>query len=439
MNSIALIWAQFGPYHFARVAALRSLSGAVAVHAIELSNQTNDYAWSRGQKDSHLHTLVNGQASEQLGFCKVFLRTRRKLAELKPDVCFLPSYWPQQSLAALLAARSLDVRTVMMNETHAGTARASGTVGRVKRQLLRLFDAGLVGGKPQKRYFESLGLSPQKIFTGYDAVDNDYFASRAEHSRKTARALREKYQLPDRYFLNLGRFIAKKNLETLVFAYSRYLLSTSGTVHLVLVGSGPEEMALRDLCHQLRLPIYEKAQLGRASAETPLRNKTSVRPGVHFYGFRQVDENPIFYGLAEAFVLPSKYEEWGLVVNEAMASGLPVVVSETAGCAEDLLEPAATACEGRDTTTEIAARQPEARCNGFVFEPDCSDQLARILVTLDQDEPMRVAMGRRSRQLIQQFSCEHFGHNAMAAARCALGTKPPPHVSGSSPAAVFKT
>lgn len=58
---------------------------------------------------------------------------------------------------------------------------------------------------------------------------------------------------------------------------------------------------------------------------------------VFFYGFRQIEENPVFYALAEAFILPSLKEEWGLVVNEAMACSLPVIVSRTAGCAEDLL------------------------------------------------------------------------------------------------------
>ncbi len=99
-----------------------------------------------------------------------------------------------------------------------------------------------------------------------------------------------------------------------------------------MVGSGEEESRLLDLCAELKLPVYKKSGAGR---QDPASNNKDEPPGVHFYGFRQIDENPVFYALADAFILPSSWEEWGLVVNEAMASGLPVIVSETAGCVED--------------------------------------------------------------------------------------------------------
>ena len=136
--------------------------------------------------------------------------------------------------------------------------------------------------------------------------------------------------------MSLGRFVAKKNLATLIQAFRKFLDSNPDCqTHLVMVGSGEEESKLRSLCQELRLPIYEKTSATIGNRQSAIGNEL---PGVHFYGFRQIDENPVFYALADAFILPSLYEEWGLVVNEAMASGLPVVVSETAGCVEDLLE-----------------------------------------------------------------------------------------------------
>jgi glycosyltransferase involved in cell wall biosynthesis len=119
-------------------------------------------------------------------------------------------------------------------------------------------------------------------------------------------------------------------------------------------------------------------------------------PRAFFYGFRQIAENPVFYALADSFVLPSAYEEWGLVVNEAMACGLPVIVSRTAGCAEDLV------------------RDGE---NGFRFEPTSASELAACLARLDESPSLRVLMGERSRDIVSNFGCGAFAAGALDAAR----------------------
>ena len=390
---------------------------------MEFANRTGDYAWRRAPGFSGLITLCPDSVSEELPFKTVFLRTRRELARLAVEVCFLPSYAPKQSLAALLAARSLGVRTVMMNESHAGTARASGAAALAKRWLVGLFHAALVGGNPQKRYFASMGLPGDRIFTGYDAVDNDYFARRAEEVRGQRSEVRGRYGLPEHYFLSLGRFIAKKNLGTLIRAYGEFLNASSvRQTHLVMVGSGEEEQTLRSLCTGLQLPIYDHSTLD--ASRSTLRPDA---PGVHFYGFRQIEENPVFYALADAFILPSLYEEWGLVVNEAMASGLPVVVSETAGCAEDLLEPGWPAVpdhSSSDTLRALGRIGGRMRKNGFVFDPQSPGTLAGTLLALGSVPALPHAMGQASRRIVEKFSCENFSRNALMAARAALGKGP---------------
>jgi glycosyltransferase involved in cell wall biosynthesis len=146
-------------------------------------------------------------------------------------------------------------------------------------------------------------------------------------------------------------------------------------------------------------------------------------PGVHFYGFRQVAESPVFYALADAFVLPSLWEEWGLVVNEAMASGLPVVVSETAGCAEDLLR-AGRPCLPDPLTIKPPGHWPRMdhfiRQNGFVFDPGSVASLANALLTLELNPTVRTVMGQHSREVVDQFSCQNFAQNALLAAHAAL-------------------
>ena len=239
MSSFGVLWSQYGPYHFARVAALKSHADSQTVHALEIASNSADYHWSRSRATVNLITLFPGAVVEQLSFWRVFLATRRSFAQLKLDVCFLPSYSPKQPLAALLAAKSLGIRTVMMTESHLGT-RKSRTLGTwFKRRLVSMFDSALVGGNPQRSYVESLGLPEKNIFLGYDVVDNDYFAQRADEVRAQAGEYRSKYDLPQRYFLSLGRFVAKKNLTTLIRAYRRFLDTAHGTkTHLVMVGSG---------------------------------------------------------------------------------------------------------------------------------------------------------------------------------------------------------
>jgi 1,2-diacylglycerol 3-alpha-glucosyltransferase len=423
MKTLGILWAQYGPYHLARVAAMQKQAGTLQVHALELADQTLDYEWKRSSA-VNLTTLCSGAVVERLSFQEVFRRTRRVLDALKIEVCLLPSYAPRQSLAALLAAKSLGLRTVMMNESHAGTARARGLGVWVKRRLAGLFDAALVGGHPQKRYFVSLGLPQEKIFIGYDAVDNLYFVRRAQEVRGQRSEARSQYLLPERYFLSLGRYVAKKNLALLIRAFHQFRMANPLTAtHLVMVGSGEEEPRLRSLCQQLHLATYDKSPAGIENRKSKVENGM---PGVHFYGFRQIDENPVFYALADAFILPSVREEWGLVVNEAMACGLPVVVSQSAGCAEDLLEPCGSMeCFPAQTATQVAkaGMSENVRRNGFVFNPRSHEELSRVLLLLEASPALRAVMGQASRRIIEKFSCENFARNALRAAQAAFGTE----------------
>jgi glycosyltransferase involved in cell wall biosynthesis len=407
------------------------LARPVSVHGLELADHTTDYAWERDSTANGVITLCPGALYETLPFRTVFLRARQELARLGVEVCFLPSYWPKQSLAALLAAKSLRIKTVMMNESHAGTSRATGVAGWVKRRLVGLFDAALVGGAPHKRYFTTMGLPQSRVFTGYDAVDNEFFAGKADEVRSREAETRRQWGLPGRYFLSLGRFVAKKNLATLIRAYRLFLeTNPQSDIHLVLVGSGETESEIAKLAADYELPIH--ARKGAARAAAPSASSTA---GVHLYGFRQIDENPVFYALAEAFILPSLYEEWGLVVSEAMASGLPVIVSETAGCAEDLLEPADP--WNKMTPAECALLShwdllAKVRENGFVFDPKSSHQLNLIMQWLEANPRCRAAMGKASRRIVEKFSCEKFAVNALLAANAALMQRRPQETGSKS-------
>ncbi len=442
---VALVWSQYGPYHFARLAAARRGHGPGVVLGIEIASGTSTYAWRRDAAvPEDFFTLFPGCATEDVSSARVYVRLLALLRAQQVQVVFVPSYWPVSSLAILLAAKLAGARCVMMNESHAGTAKARGLLQTVKRRLIQTFDAGFVGGTPHVRYFEGLGLSGDRLFQGYDAVDNTHFQDRGRAVRADADRVRAELGLPARFFLNVGRMVAKKNLAMLVEAYAlasreakqrsevRDQRSDAGGQRsevrgqrsdsegagerdrervgerfsgsagifpgpfpaLVLVGSGPLEDSLRRLCLDRGLTVVE------CQRPRPFGSRPVVGADVYFHGFRQVDELPGFYALAEAFILPSKEEEWGLVVNEAMAAGCPVLVSSAAGCCEDLVE------EG---------------VNGWSFAPARPQQLAELLHHL-ADDPARVRrMGDASTARIAQWGTDRFAQNFWRAAEAAIG------------------
>ena len=393
---VAIVWAQFGPYHLARLRVAGRVLGTERLLGIELANLSTTYAWQRdGDAPSSLITLCPGMAVEKVGAVMVYRRAVAVFRRHRIGVVFVPSYWPASSLAILLAAKRVGARCVMMNESHAGTAKARGILRLIKHRLVRVFDAGLLGGTPQLRYFSSLGMPADKLFSAYDVVDNAFFGQGADLARADEQRQRADFGLPARFFLSVGRMEPKKNLRQLVEAYvlARRGYPPETMPALVLVGSGLLEPALRKQCLEQGLLVAE------CHEKRPGDGRVIQGADVYFYGFRQVNELPVFYGLAEAFVLPSREEEWGLVVNEAMASGCAVLVSSTAGCCEDLVAPGE---------------------NGWSFDPANVAELAGQLGRFVADPALARRMGEKSARRIGAWGTETFAENARRAVEAAL-------------------
>jgi glycosyltransferase involved in cell wall biosynthesis len=440
----AVCFGQYGPYHHARVSALQQAVQsrneqipADALHAIrilpvQISATTRCGSWTDvaseiGGKCVGLRTLCD-QLEDEVDPKDVFVKAVRLFRAHHVELAFLPSYSPARLLALFAAAKTLGIRTVMMNESHAGTDRARGWKKQLKRQIVKRFDAALVGGEPHKRYFASLGIPAENIFTGYDAIDNVYFLKRAAEIRSEHHTYRSQYGLPQHYFLSMGRMVEKKNLFTLLEAYRQYVhsflqsnqgdnASQSLPYSLVFVGSGEDEARLESTAQAMGFRTINRRETGSNSPSEFSERLVDEQALLHqsgsvfFYGYRQIDENPIFYALSDAFILPSKQEEWGLVVNEAMACSLPVIVSRTAGCAEDLL-PARQ-------VTQIQSL--EERTNGYVFDPSSPEALGEALKRIAYSSPsVKERMGTCSREIVSHYSSEEFARNALFAAEAAL-------------------
>jgi glycosyltransferase involved in cell wall biosynthesis len=153
---------------------------------------------------------------------------------------------------------------------------------------------------------------------------------------------------------------------------------------LVIAGDGPERRAIEG----------HIAALGLTQA-------------VHLLGRLAYDQLPVAYGLAGVFVMPSKTEQWGLVVNEAMAAGLPVLVSQTAGCSQELVEEGA---------------------NGYTFDPSDPDKLAKLLIRMSTSADL-ASMGRESRRIISLWEPSRFADGLMTATELARIARPRRHAS----------
>ncbi len=250
-----------------------------------------------------------------------------------------------------------------------------------KRRLLRVVGAALVGGRAHEEYLETLGLPPDQVFWGYDVVDNDHFARGAQRARRQAETREDLFGPPRPYFLASGRFVEKKNFPGLIEAFVEYRRTASNPWDLVILGDGPTQ------------PDVDQAI-----------KQNGLRDAVHLPGFKQYDDLPLYYGLAGAFVHPSTTEQWGLVVNEAMAAGLPVLVSERCGCAPDLVE------AGR---------------NGYTFDPADPSDIAHTLQRVSQAEDGLDEMGQASREVIANWAPDRFGRGLERAIEQALDVKPP--------------
>ncbi len=206
-------------------------------------------------------------------------------------------------------------------------------VNAVKRRLYAHVDAMLVPAPshlPTCRWF---GVPAERVFYGVDVVDNDAWANWTQQCRASGNRTIRGAELPERYFLGVGRQVPIKNWPGLLRAYAAHRnAAADGPWDLVLVGDGPERNELESYVRQQGVP------------------------GVHFLPMLPPTELAIAYAHAGCVVLPSFNETWGLVVNEAMACGVPVLVSETCGCVETLVESGSTGWTfSPRSTSEMAA------------------------------------------------------------------------------------
>ncbi len=275
-----------------------------------------------------------------------------------PDVILCGGYNYLASWQALRWARRNGVPFVLWCESTAHDQRSGSLVlESLKQNFFNKCSGFVVPGASAKEYVEQLAGCASAIFVAPNAVDNDLFAAGSDSARANASRVRGHLGLPARYVLFVGRLVKAKGVLELLDAYASLPEKLRSQLGLVFAGDGP-----------LRADLELKARM--------------LSPGlIHFAGFVQRDELASYYGLAECLAFPTYSDTWGMVVNEAMACGLPIVSSCVAGCTADLVS-----------------------SNGIVVAPRNSVQLSRAIQQIAADPVLRENMSFRSQEIIQRYS-----------------------------------
>lgn len=355
----------------------RELAGRYRFHLMFLEQRFRQMGW----KDDlpHLATwetlpLVRlGPLNYIPGLRRVNRGVRARLDALQPCAVILHGY----DAPALWTARSWALQNgrgvLFRSDSNAIAEVARGRLlwrSFIKKPVLHRFFAGvgafLTAGTANENYFRMFGADERRFFRCSFTVDEAKFAAAAERQRQSGRPLKESLGIRQRtVLLFVGRLIWEKDLPVLMEAFRR-VAPDLDDVALVLAGDGP----MRGRLEQLAAPIRDR---------------------VYFLGFRQPDELGDIYGIADVFILPSRSEQWGLVINEAMAAGVPCIAADDVGAAPDLVIPGQTGWQFRTSdTADLQRALREALAPGVARAPLAANARALMQEWTRLNYPPRV-------------------------------------------------
>jgi glycosyltransferase involved in cell wall biosynthesis len=271
-----------------------------------------------GYAHSWLENLASAPSVDRFGGCDT-PDVSDVLARGHFDACVVLGWYLKSYLQAIRACLKLNVPVLLRGDSQLAGSRGLAT--RIAkyvpyRYVLRRVDGHLCVGTRNREYLAYYGVDASRLFFVPHAVDDAWFSLRARNAvaegkpDELRRVLGLSQGTPVALFV--GKLVDHKRPADFVEGLAS-LAREARDIQGVMVGSGPLQAELERRVHD---------------------------SGVHvaFAGFRNQSELPAYYALSDVLVLPSTRESWGLVVNEAMACGLPAVVSDAAGCVPDLID-----------------------------------------------------------------------------------------------------
>lgn len=296
----------------------------------------------------------------------------KSLALFKPHVVVVNGYAHASSHFALWASRALGIPALITGDSNLLRHRPSHVLAlkRFAAIYLRGLVAGAIAiGTNSRDYFIHYGMAPNRVFLAPYVVDNSFFSGRRDEAEVLAGRWRKALGVePSTVVCGFAaKFVDAKACCDLIDAFAAARVPESA---LILVGEGPLRPSL-----EAQAALYPDAQ-------------------IIFAGFANQTEMPAAYAMFDLFVLPSKYENWGLAVNEAMNMGRAVVVSDQVGCANDLARPE----------------------NAWVFKARDVKALTILLKDALSDSERLHRMGQRSAEIIEGYGLARAADGILSAA-----------------------
>jgi glycosyltransferase involved in cell wall biosynthesis len=291
---------------------------------------------------------------------RVAVRTWRWLNQFGPDVVIIGGYNYFACLAGFFWAKVNRKKVILWFDSTEEDKPRIVLKEMIKRLLVKRCDGANAYSQKGKAYLMKLGMEEGRIFVKGNVTDNAFYFHQTMRLKKDRDLLSKKFGVRANNFLYIGRFSPEKNILFLLKVYQK-LKTQKCDWGLILVGNGPERDKINDYINEYNIK------------------------DVYMPGFKQKEEMPEYLAVSDVLVLPSISETWGLVVNEAMAAGLPVLVSKRCGCYPDIVK------EG---------------VNGFSFEPHDETELHSRMKAIVDGKHDLASMGEASLEIIKDYTPE---------------------------------
>lgn len=347
------------PYKTLLFNALYKIYSNLEVLYISETEQRREWEIKKDDLKFPYKIMFNFPVDEVTPF-SLFKETWKYLNTSKPDLLIIDGYSYASSWAGLFWAKKYKRKIILWSSSNEVDHKRVFYKEGVKSFFIKNCDVYNVYGTKSRDYLLKLGAKEDKIFIIGNNTDNSFYYNATVKWREKRNVLCREYGLPPNNFLYIGRFSAEKNIIYLLDAYKR-AIKGGNNWGLILVGNGPQK---GDIEHYIK-----KFNLWN----------------VFLPGFKQKEGIPKFLAVSDVLVLPSVSETWGLVVNEAMAVGLPVLVSRKCGCYPDIV------------------KDEE---NGFSFDPFDKDELVDLMKKVIDGRVDLKRLGENSLKIIKDYTPE---------------------------------
>jgi glycosyltransferase involved in cell wall biosynthesis len=354
---VALIHNIISPYRVPLFGGLSKLS-SIELSVYFCAKTHKERKWDIVESDKYNYEILSGKT---IGFGGIIYHINpsiiSKLIKGKYDVIIISGNTDFTTQAAFIASKLLNTPVILWTE---GIESAQSLLGKLisplTNYIIKNVDAIVVPGTMSRSFQIKIGAIPEKIFIAPNIVDNEIFIEKSLKFKQEKENFKREFNiLNEKIILFIGQLIERKGVEYLIKAYKK-IKDSYDEVCLIIVGDGVLKNELEKIC----IKEYIK--------------------DVHFTGWISEEEKIIYYSIADLFVLPTLKEIWGLVINEAMCCGLPVISTRAAGCAMDMIKPGE---------------------NGFIVEPANVDQLYLAMKDIILDKVSKKKLGEKSLGIIE--------------------------------------